>query len=231
MKILFKFASRSRPGKFFNVIRNIEALTKNKDYLILATLDEDDLTMNNSSVMKMMDYRPNLKYIFGTSKSKVDAINRDLPGNFDWDILVNMSDDMLFTVKDFDQDIINAFKNFFPDLDGMVHFPDGNTNCNGLITMSIMGRKYFDRFGYIYHPDYKSLWCDNEATDVSKMLGKYKYMGDNAVILNHNHPAHKKGFVADDLLKKTDSFYELDKKVYARRKANNFNISTFGPYI
>jgi enamine deaminase RidA (YjgF/YER057c/UK114 family) len=49
--------------------------------------------------------------VYGTSKNKVDAINRDMDAfsKPHWDILVNMSDDMEFTYKGFDIDIRKEF--------------------------------------------------------------------------------------------------------------------------
>jgi len=74
---------------------------------------------------------------------------------------------------------------FYKNLDQFVHFPDGFT-ADRLATMSIMGREYYNRFKYIYHPDYISLWCDNEAMEVAKMLGCYTYVDKN--IFQHLHP-------------------------------------------
>jgi len=144
----------------------------------------------------------------------------------DWDILINFSDDMLFIKKGFDQIIIDAMKEHFPDTDGVLHFHDGHKYGAQLMTMSIMGKKYYDRFHYIYHPDYISLWSDNEAMDVAKLLGKYKYMGDQNIIFNHNHPMHQ-GMGAsnyDAQLKHTESFFNIDKATYNKRKENKFDL-------
>jgi hypothetical protein len=224
MKILYKFASRSRPEKFFKCIDNINALSTHDNYLILASIDTDDITMNNKDVVIRMNATENLKYIFGRSLSKINAINRDMYTEDDWDILINMSDDMLFVKQGFDTQIVEDFQKHFPDMDGVLHYSDGNKACNSLMTMSIMTRKYYDRFGYIYNPEYISLWCDNEATDVAKMLNRYRYMGDNNILFNHNHPAHKPGFKVDEQLKHSESFFNEDKATYMRRKSNRFGI-------
>jgi len=71
------------------------------------------------------------------------------------------SDDMVPKAWGWDNEIAIAMNQHFPDLDGCVHFNDGNTDGE-LITFSILGKRLYERFGYIYHPDYKSLYCDNE---------------------------------------------------------------------
>jgi hypothetical protein len=128
-----------------------------------------------------------------------------------------MSDDMMFTVKDFNHVIERAFM-LNDDTDMCLHLPDGNQN-DVIITLAILGRKYYGRFNYIYHPDYKSLWCDNEMTDVAKMLGKYMYIPVH--VYRHMHPAW--GLSANDAQYiHTESFFREDENVYRKRKSCNF---------
>jgi hypothetical protein len=32
-----------------------------------------------------------------------------------------------------------------------------------LATIPVLGRKYHERFGFVYHPDYRTLWCGKAA--------------------------------------------------------------------
>lgn len=208
--ILYNFASRSRPDKFFAAVKNIQTLSKS-DYIIVAKLDTDDKAMQDRFDEVN---RCGAIIVWGTSKNKIDAINRDIPTDR-WDILVNMSDDMVFTKDGFDLDIIEAFNG---DYDQFIHFPDGFT-AERLCSMSIIGKDYYERFGYVYHPDYVSLWCDNEAQDVAKELGKYKFV--NKDILKHMHPAFT-GVGHDDQLRHTEKFYRQDQRTYNKRKACGF---------
>lgn len=227
MCILFKYATRSRRTNFLRGIDSIvNNLSDKENYHILISVDEDDCTMQPLPVLNC-----NHTYKVGKPNNKIEAINRDVNEfNYDWDILINMSDDMVFTQKDFDYTIRESFieiggedsgGNIYgeTDYDQCLHFPDGNRN--DLITMSIMGRGYYNRFNYIYHPDYISLYCDNEQTEVAKMLGCYKYV--DKVIFNHLHPAYGKA-VFDGQYQHTESFNEVDRQTYLRRKENNFYI-------
>lgn len=222
LKILFKFASRSRPEKFFRCLDNIHANTKSDNFQVLATLDTDDETMNNESVHEKLKSYPNVIAIYGESKSKIHAINRDLDYIQDWDILINTSDDMWFTEFGFDIEIKNDMLKHFPDLDGVLHYNDGNQKDN-VMTMSIIGRKYFDRFKYIYHPSYISLWSDVEAMEVARGLNKIVYMGDDKILFRHMHPAW--GLTNwDEQYKKTESseYWETDAATYHLRKEIRF---------
>jgi len=60
-----------------------------------------------------------------------------------------------------------------------------------LMTLPIMDRVYYDRFGYIYHPDYLHMFCDQEMTAVAHMLGK-------AISLPILFPRGDKNFAAKD---------------------------------
>lgn len=184
-RILYKFASRSRPENFFRGVENIYINSRNKDFQILASLDTDDVSMNNEEVIRRMRNYDKLYFIFGESTNKIHAINRDMAFANDFDILINMSDDMLFVMDGFDERIE---KDFNGDYDQFLHYNDGNQSGT-VSTMSIMGKPYYDRFKYIYHPSYESLWCDCEATEVAKQLGKHKYMGNDLILFRHLHPS------------------------------------------
>ena len=205
--ILFNFATRSRPAKFIDAIASINENIVTYDYHILVKIDDDDESM------KCFEPVQNIEFVGGNSVNKIDAINRNIPD--DWDILINMSDDMRFLVYGFDQQIISDFGN---DLDQLIHYPDGHVN-ERLITMSIMGKAYYDRFGYVYHPDYTSLWCDNEQHDVALELGKYKYVDKQLFV--HDHPAWT-GKAPDQLLIETQKYYRQDEQTYKKRKAVGF---------
>ena len=213
MKILFKFTTRSRPDLFKRGISSIVDNCISEDYQILVSYDQDDTTMEGIEDY----YKGNTKIVFckGTSTGKINAINRDLDKITDWDILVNMSDDMIFTQNGFDAFIRGGFDN----LDQCLHFPDGNTTA--IITMSVLGKAFFDRFGYIYHPDYISLFCDNEQTEVAKILGAYKFIDKK--MFEHRHPAWAKA-ETDEQYRHTESFWGQDEATFLRRKAINFGL-------
>lgn len=236
MKILFKYASRSRPKQF---IRGLESIINNvlsDSYHILVTADLDDDSMDSSEVLGWVEEnisRDKITFDWGVSESKVHAINRgmeEVPEDFkDWDVLVCMSDDMVFIEMGFDEDIRDSFierkyserhYDEYTLLDQFLHFPDGNRN--DLCTMSIIGRGYYDKDGYIYNPEYKSLFCDDEAQQVAKQRGCYKYIDKQ--IFEHKHPAYGKA-VFDEQYQKTEAIgNSVDRETFLRRKEINFGL-------
>lgn len=228
MKILVKFPSRSRPKKFLSTLSKYIDLSTRNDIHYLITIDSDDVTMNNGDILQTLNQK-NVTYFIGHSSSKVHAINRDISKiKEQWDILVLASDDMICQCPAWDEILRKEMQQHFPDTDGVLYHWDGDEatarhdNGKGLNTMCILGRKYYDRFGYIYHPTYKSLWCDNEFGDVSRILGKeYK---SNTVLFKHEHFSNSPHVKLDALMVKTQSYFSEDKKNYMQRKGINFGI-------
>lgn len=219
MKILYKFATRSRPDRFFKSLDNMHAMMRHTDFEIQVTADIDDDTMNTKEISERVHSYTNTHILLGTSKNKVDAINRDMGLFTGWDILINMSDDMEFVQPGFDMQILSDYASL-PKGDVLMHYPDQAAG-QALITMAIMDNKYYGRFGYIYNPEYKSLFCDNEQHEVAKLLGRYKFFKRR--LFNHNHPAWGLAPM-DALVVHTESFHNEDKATFERRKAINFGI-------
>lgn len=207
-RILFNFASRSRPDKFAAVCTFINTHCK-PPFTIWAKVDIDDPCYDQ--YMQIEDVMFNI----GTSRNKVHAINRGLPSD-GWDILVNVSDDIVFTDPAF-ADIIRAYCEpddflLFPE-----PFADGQVikgKNERIAIMSVIGNAYYNRDGYVYHPDYKSLFCDNEATTVARERGCLKEV--EAKIFYHAHPSA--GYKTNDAqYKRTEAFWNEDKATYYRR--------------
>lgn len=223
--ICYKFASRSRPEKFFAVLDNLKQNARYNLFFVLATLDVDDASMNNEVVKTRLKQYPFVVPVFGNSKNKIDAVNRDLNHvNRDWHILVNLSDDMFFVQEGFDTRIIADMKYHFPDGDGALLYWDGGKETGDLMTMSIMGRPYYNRFGYIYHPSYESVYSDMEATEVARKLGRLKKI-DGQPLIEHRHPAHNPAlYPMDAQYQKTEHFevHNRDKQTYKNREKAGF---------
>ena len=217
MKFLFKYPTFRRPQWFKETLQTYYSMLSGKHkYEFLITVNEDDETMNNSKIKSFMQSFSHLRYKFGNYQTKIEAINTDMK-NEDFDILFLVSDDMIPIVPGFDDVIAQAMKENFSDLDGALHYNDDCCGKDRTITLSIMGKKLYDRFGYIYHPDYMSFFCDNEFTDEVRRMGKVKYFPE--VIVKHDY----KGWGgADETYKRNSKLGRPDEATYVRRKAAGF---------
>jgi len=222
MSLLIKYATRGRAEWFMRAITNILSTMQTEEYIILVTADLDDPTMNNPFIQEFCSAHNQVVINYGTSSSKIDAINRDmhLAVELDWDIVVNMSDDMFFKVRGWDNVIRQRVKDTWGDSrDWFAHFNDGYTK-DLLPTMSIMGRGYYERDGYIYHPDYRSFSCDAEAMYVAMMRGRHRYFPE--LLFLHQHPSNSP--VGNDETYRTNSLHTPhDTRVYFERLKRYFD--------
>jgi len=192
-KILVKYASRGRPDRFLEGLKNIYDTCAQPDYIrVLVTADSDDPTMCNDEMKCKIEAFKNCMVIYGISKSKIHACNRDLnelPDDYnDWDIVANYSDDQRWTIFAWDDYIRTDFNSVFSSkLDGYMAYRDPDTH-GALSTLFIAGRPWVDRFGFIYDEVFISLFADNLVEDCAKALGKYHYTGYD--IYRHHNPAY-----------------------------------------
>jgi hypothetical protein len=191
--------------------------------------DTDDETMNSSfvkrQIVEYISQYSNLKgqINFDKETTKISAINSHIQDcGFDFDVVVCASDDMIPHAYGWDDEIALAMTEHFPKLDGCVHFNDGYTG-NKLITFSILGKNLYNHFGYIYHPDYKSLYCDNEFTQEVTRLNKVAYI--DKMIVKHEHYGEEGNSNSGDYdfaAKKTLYFSGRDGLVFKQREAAGF---------
>ena len=226
MKILIKFPSRGRPNKLLSTLSKYQHMRETDMVHFLITIDEDDRTMNNHTMIRSMQMWGNLSYnVVPSPSGKIKAINYGLAEVIDnYDIILLASDDMIPVSKGYDKTIMETMSRMFPDTDGVLWFNDGFRGMDSeapLNTLCILGREYYKRFGYIYHPDYKALWCDNEFMDVANQLGRQFYVDE--VIIRHEHPVNVNSR-QDNLNSRDNNLYSEDQRTYESRKAFNFYL-------
>jgi len=229
MRMVIKFPTRGRPEKFATVLnRYINFLSGMHEVKFVVSFDHDDPTMNNDNMWSLFN-RLNQQLhgqiipVCGSSTGKISAVNADLDKVVACkpDVILLASDDMIPVLGGYDDIIAKQMGRNFPDTDGVLWFNDGFSGVDRLITLSILGMKYFNRFGYIYHPAYKSVFPDNEFTNVARMLGRVVYI--DHVIIQHQWTGQ---FTNDDLHKRNESveMYNHDAPIYLERAHRNFDL-------
>lgn len=225
MKLMIQFPTRSRPEMFLESFKlYIDNLSGKNDVFFNISCDTDDESMNNESIQSRIRSLYNNVYIeFNNNKNKIEAVNAGME-NKECDVILNASDDMNPQIKEFDEDIRKGFEDNFPDYDGVLHFNDGYQGYN-LNTLCILGKKYYNRFGYIYHPDYYSLYADNEFMEVSRILKKSVYI--DKVIIRHEHATlegNKNTGKIDQTYQRGFIHGHRDQVVFNHRKSINFEL-------
>ena len=181
MILMVQFATRGRRDQFLECLQlYVDTLSGTNEVLFNISCDDDDSSMNNQeTIASIYKIYPKCFINFNDNSTKVEAINSNISER-QFDVVINASDDMNPQINGWDEEIRKGFEQYFPDYDGVLHFNDG-VHGRSLNTLCILGRPYYDRFGYIYNPSYKGLYCDNEFTEVAKRLKKSIYI--NATII------------------------------------------------
>jgi hypothetical protein len=215
-QILMKVTSRGRPNELLHCIaEHIKFADNTKQMTWLISLDYDDDKCNSvalcDSIAHLID-NPNI--VFATSISKIDAINRDVNEFTEhWDILLNISDDQLPIIKGYDTIIRDTMPN---DLDYSLWFNDGWQNK--INTQEIIGYNYYKRTNKIYHPGFKSFFCDNLETERADKLDKQ--IKSTQCIIKHFHPGWCKDthMTMDQTYNKCQKDWSQDEALYNKLK-------------
>jgi hypothetical protein len=221
MKILLKFPSRERPQKLLEVYKKYISMAFDSSLIHgLITLDSNDYTVTPELIKDLEEVHSQTKVIVGISGSKIKAVNRDMDKAPEYDIILLASDDMIPQIMGYDHIIRQNMLSLYPDTDGVLWFNDGLQGSR-LNTLCILGKTYYERFGYIYHPAYKSLYCDNEFMHVAARSNKQTYI--DQVIIKHEH--HLTGKTPlDPLYVINDSYDKEDCETYMKRIKLGFPV-------
>lgn len=236
MRILLKCPTRNRPQKILSTLASYIKLASHPEQIgVAVSCDDDDATMSRNLVHEELHrlLAPTAWHrIFASqNKSKIQACNANMNEiEWQWDIVVLVSDDMLPQIKGYDDIIRNHMSAHHPDTDGILWFNDGHQG-DKLNTLTIFGRKMYDHFGYLYHPDYKSLFCDTELTDLCKGELKNKTTYINYCIIRHEHPGTGYAQNMDVLYERNQRFWNEDMYTYIRRKSYSHDVTFLIPTI
>lgn len=202
MKISIIHPSRARAA-IANQVRTEWLNKADNDIEYIFSLDNDDIQ--------------NTKYdgdcIYNTNRSAIDAINKGAEFA-SGDLLIVVSDDFSCP-EHWDTLLLEALQG---KSDYCVKTQDGLQPT--LMTLPIMDRVYYDRFGYIYHPDYRHMFCDQEMTAVAHMLGRAITL---PLVFPHNHYTTGR-FERDAITLRNNATWQQGELVFNQRLKTNFGI-------
>lgn len=160
----------------------------------------------------------NGKLILNDNNSVVEATNnaaREAKG----DILLYLSDDF----KCFDNwgvAVMKEFENESRPL--LLKVDDCLQNFQvPVLTIPIMNRALYERLGYFWHPEYKSMFVDEDLYWTAHKLGAMKMC--THLKFPHEHPANGKA-PDDETYRRSAANWDQGKMVYQRRKAQGFPV-------
>lgn len=216
MKFTLIHPSRSRPQKSFETIQKWTKYTGVHDVEIIVSIDSDDPLKDQYFKL----YESSWSLLIGDNRSAVDAIN-NAAKIAKGDILIVVSDD-----TDCPADWAGVIARATEGQEDFVLKVFDNIQ-KWVITMPIIDRVYYNRFGYIYHPDYKHMFCDTDLTHTAELLGKIIWRND--IIFPHLHYSVAKA-KRDDINDRADSTWNEGKRLYLSRFRKNFGLQNVNPW-
>lgn len=204
--------SRERPEMANKAFHNwMSKAGKQVQYFLC--LDNDEPKIDKYNYLFSVSQFHGNNIVQSNNRSAVDAINYGAKKS-SGDVIVVMSDD-------FDCPENWAFK-LEQELEGKSDFiiktQDGIQKW--IITLPILDRTYYNRFGYVYHPDYLHLFCDTELSCVADLTGR-RITSD--LMFKHNHYSTG-AFEKDAVSVKADSTWSQGEKLFIERARKKFDL-------
>lgn len=214
IKISIIHPSRQRPHYAAKAAHNWLSSAKephNIEYIL--SLDSDDNIQAYHEQLGALKH--DIAYTINPNKSAIEAINIAAKGT-QGNLIIVVSDD-------FNQAPFHWDEYLLKQLDGksdyIVKTDDGAQPW--IITLPIMDRAYYNRFGYIYNPIYVHMFCDTEMTAVADILDRKITL---PIRFPHNH--YTTGKMPKDLVsQKNDMTWQQGEQHYLERLSNNFGYS------
>lgn len=212
-KISVIHPSRCRPHEAFETASHWRDMS-DEDFEYILSLDNSDPSLQN--YLRLFDYfGGNVVGFAHDNCSAIEAINKAAEVATG-DLFVIISDDF------------QAFKGWDTALKKWLNFnhdfccktSDGLQKT--LITLPIMDRLYYERFGYIYFPGYKHMFCDQELTAVALMTDHFV---EAPLTFKHNHYSTGKS-PKDAINIKNDATWKQGEALFNERLKTNFGIES-----
>lgn len=209
MKISVIHPSRGRHQQAYRTAKNWISKADNRfDYFLSFDSDEQDVYCRQFEL-----YQDVIVGLNGPNKSAIEAINKAAL-LVTTDLFVVISDDF-DCPEHWDTLLLN-------ELEGKSDFvlKTDDEYQPTLVSLPIMDRIFYERYGYIYHPDYLHMFCDQEMTAVALMTGKYL---KSALKFPHHHYTTGKT-EKDEINVKNDMTWKQGQRLFDRHLENNFGI-------
>ena len=195
--------ARERLNLNLTLISSIITTVKDINNVVLYMgIDDDDPTRDIQK--KISDAIPFVKFIPIHNDGKFIGLGKmwnTLARCCDEEIFGYIGNDMVFRTPDWDEKIINKFKNDCPKDNIMLYHCDDGYHKQKLCVNAFVHRKYMEVVGYFIREEFKINWSDQWLYQIFKSFNRVEYIPD--ILIEHNHwvfGKRKKDSTADRML-------------------------------
>lgn len=210
MKISILHPSRGRPEQALVTrnkwIANLDYSSDGLEYILVC--DYSDPELQKYYNLFQLD-----GVHVGHHNSAIEAINTGAKMSRG-DLIITISDDFSCCMH-WDTLLLQALKG---KSDFCAKINDGSQKW--IITLPIMDRVYYNRFQYVYFPDYRHMFADTHMTSVAWMLGKYIELP-----LTFRHDHYTTGRTKRDVINiKNDQTWAQGEELFKKQRRMNFGL-------
>lgn len=220
MKILIVHPSRGRPEQALEAARHfVSKMRSGVEYKYVFALDSDDPDLQE--YVNVLNETKDI-FVVRDNRGVVEAINKSVSVTIDdEDIIVKWEDDCTID-GGWDVKLLD-FIATIKQADWVLEIPDV-PKSNELIGFIVMSASLYRYLGYVYHPDYLSMYADNDLYERSKAVGALIRYGGLPIGLVHHHPTLDSKVRWDDtyLRENSKEAYEIGQKMLEKHRALNF---------
>lgn len=207
--------SRSRIDKSFETTE--KWIMRSRAHLgieVIISLDEDDPQLDTYKEV----YTGYEVVITNPNRSAVDAINAAAKVATG-DIMIVLSDDT--DCPDNWAELIETEVRGKKDF--VLRVEDGIQSW--LCTMPIIDRTYYNRFGYVYNPSYRHMFCDTEFSHIA--YGLNRVIKSNLLFEHLHYSVKRLGIKPDEINHRADRTTSEGRDLYLKRMQNGFDLPGF----
>ena len=151
------------------------------------------------------------------SKNMVEATN-EIAKLCAGQIIILVSDDM-WSCELWDSKILHKFEMI--NGPGILQVSDGITVTK--LTIPIMNREAYKKLGYIYHPDYISMYADDDLRKTALQHGMY-YNGTDIMIEHRHYSVNKAKMDKTYASENSRTAWKIGEQVFYERAKNKFPL-------
>jgi hypothetical protein len=100
----------------------------------------------------------------------------------------------------------------------------GTADDRGLLTLQILNRKRYERFGYLFHPGFVSMYADDDWSDAARRDGVV--VDATHLTFPHHHWSHDSSVEMDEVyrLQNEPARYKFGEALYRWRRDRGFPV-------
>lgn len=210
MKISLIHPSRGRPQKALETYNQWLSMSKESVEHILS-LDNDDPTLGeyqDKFSHSIVIVNPNTSVVEATNVAATIATG---------DILIYLSDDFkCFHFWD------EALRQEFMKYTGptLIKVDDCLQQFHvRVLTIPMMNKELYQKLGYFWHPEYKSMWVDCDLYETVRRMGALYFA--RHLKFEHHHPSNGKA-QSDETYRRSEANWNQGKELFIRRRLKGF---------